>query len=157
MGKKVDPGDLLKNELAQSAFFNKSTSITSKEEVKENEASASVGEEVIHSLPLEDHLIMPEPLPTGLVKRKNLNSITLTILKAPTSLIKNTPVRLPPDEMKYIKDFLDRLRLKKGVGPRSMSLNKLMRICTRYMIEVNEAELSLVIARAIKSKDDLNF
>jgi hypothetical protein len=150
MSKKVFPNSNLTNELANSAFFAKNPD---KKDINSDVTTSTTDVKVIPISTLQESLVNTDS--RGL-NRKNLHSISLAILNASTNT-QNTPVRLTDTEKEDLEDFiLNKLR-SKGVKSHKLSINKLMRICTRYMLKVHEEELLEIIIKAIKSKDDLSF
>jgi hypothetical protein len=155
--KKVEPSELFKNELAKSAFFTKDTNpkvLKIEEENLPNDVMKSRRTDVIDQPVLADHIINTDSS-RGL-NRKSLSAIITAILNASTN-VQNTPIRLTNTEKGDMEDFILTKLRNKGVSIHKLSLSKLMRICTRYMIKVHEEELLNILAKSIEAQDDFNI
>jgi hypothetical protein len=101
---------------------------------------------------------------TQVSKSRNKKAIEEEKLKAVIEMILEiatvpftTPVRMSVEEKREIEDYVTIKLRKKGIPKTKISISKVMRICTLYMMKVHEEELTDVLVKTIKNRGILKF
>lgn len=93
---------------------------------------------------------------TKILNEKRLTQIIQSILQIETVPF-TTPVRMSVQEKKELEEYVTVKLKKRGVPKTKISISKVIRICTLYMMKNNEDEFTEILVKAIKNRGRLKF
>ncbi|MEM1312543.1 MAG: hypothetical protein AAGF07_03705 [Patescibacteria group bacterium] len=151
MSKKVSPSQELINELSSSAFFHQNkndTELSNASKDKRNQLNATdKSKKLNRNLKRKRVSQIDFSKSSNSIEAENLEAIIRTIKYKKVGR-GNIPIRMTEVEKQAVEEFIENL-YRAGVDKNSLSISKLMRICTRYMITNHTVELKQALLSEI--------